>query len=165
VPDRYDRPAFWTVLLDDLEAWLKADAGVVVLLTKADGVDVAQGLTPTIPAPCVRLLRGDEGEQPLTGYRFDSIPQQVAVDLALCAQSEVPATRDSKLSARSSWDALGTLEAAVLASLRRYFSPERDLSATLGAPFWGTVKNITPTDGSYWPVVGSTISILLNRKG
>ena len=163
--DRFDRPAFWTVLLDDLEAWLKADTAVAALLTKPDGVDVAQGITPVVPAPCVRLLRGDEGEQPLTAYRFDSIPQQVAVDLALCTQAASPASRDGKLSARASWDALGALEAAVLAALRRYFAPERDLSTTLGVPFWGAVKTITPTDSSYWPVVGSTISILLNRKG
>lgn len=163
--DRFDRPAFWTVLLDDLEAWLKADTAVAALLTKPDGVDVAQGITPVVPAPCVRLLRGDEGEQPLTAYRFDSIPQQVAVDLALCTQAASPASRDGKLSARASWDALGALEAAVLAALRRYFAPERNLSSILGAPFAASVPSITPTDSSYWPVVGSTISILLNRKG
>jgi hypothetical protein len=163
VADQYDKPAFWSVLLDSLEAWLKADAGIVALLTKPSGVDVAQGLTPQIPAPCIRLLRGDEGLEPLTGYAFDQIPAQIQIDIAVCAQALAP--RDAKLSARAPWDALGALEAATKSALRRYFAPQRDLSSVLGAPFAAYIASTTPTDGSYYPVVGSTITIIMNKKG
>lgn len=167
MPDQFDRPAFWSVLLDSLEAYLKADSGVVALLTKTKPdnsgtfVDVAQGITPNIPAPCIRVLRGNEGGQPLTGFQVGGIPEQIAVDFALCSQSLTP--RDRSLSAKAPWDALGNLEAATLAALRRYFVPTRRLTTILGAPFEASVSSITPTDGGYYPVVGSTISILLNK--
>ena len=160
--DQFDKPAFWSVLLDSLEAWLKADAGVAALLTKPGGVDVAQGMTPQIPAPCIRLLRGDEGSEMLTGYAVDQIPAQIQIDLALCAQALAP--RDTKLSARAPWDALGALEAATKAALRRYFAPTRNLSSILGAPFAAQIQSTTPTDGSYYPVVGSTITIIMDKQ-
>jgi len=164
VVDRFDIPAFWVLLHNDLEAWLKDDAGVAALLTKnAPGgpafVDVAQGITPSVPAPCIRILRGNEGRQELTCFVTDSIPGQIEIDLALCSQSVAP--RDKDLSARAPWDALALLERATLAALRRYFA--RGLSKILGAPFEASVASITPTDGGYYPVVGSTISIILNK--
>lgn len=163
--DRFDKPAFWSVFADDFEAFLKADAGVIAILTKDVGgvslVDVAQGVTPALPAPCVRLCRGSEGKQPLTTYQWDAIPASFEFDLACCAQVTGP--RDPQLSAKSSWDALGAMEAAVLAAARRYFDPMRDIASILGAPFQASVKGIEPTDGSYWPVVGSTITIQLNK--
>jgi hypothetical protein len=169
VLDRFDRPAFWPVLLGDLEAFLEADSQVAALLTKtAPGssttyVDIALGLTPVIPAPCIRIMRGDEGKQPLTAFRGDEIPQQIVFRLALCTQSSTPAQRDSQLSATEAWDALGALEAATLSALRRYFAPTRSLSSILGAPFDAEIQSIAPTNESYWPVVGSAISIILNK--
>lgn len=164
--DRFDIPVFWSLLQNDLEAWLKADAGVAALLTKnAPGgpafVDVAQGITPNVPAPCIRILRGNEGRQELTDFLSDAIPGQIEIDLALCSQSVAP--RDKDLSARAPWDALALLERATLAALRRYFASSRSLSKILGAPFEASVASITPTDGGYYPVVGSTISIILNK--
>ena len=165
--DRFDKPAFWSVFADDFEAWLKADAGVVAILTKTVGdvslVDVAQGVTPALPAPCVRLCRGSEGKQPLTAYQWDALPASFEFDIACCAQATGP--RDAQLSAKPSWDALGAMEAAVLAASRRYFDPTRDLVTVLGAPFAAQVKSIEPTDGTYWPVVGSIITIALNKQG
>lgn len=165
MPDQFDRPSFWSLLHNDIEAWLKADAGIAALLTKSPTtgsvVDVAQGITPSIPAPCIRILRGDEGKQDLTCFQYHAIPEQIGIDLALCSQQTAP--RDKDLSARAPWDALALLEAATLAALRRYFSPARSLSSILGAPFEAHVASITPTDGGYYPVVGSTISIILNK--
>ena len=166
MPDRFDRPSFWSLLHNDLEAWLKADAGVAALLTKTPTsgtpfVDVAQGITPSVPAPCIRIMRGNEGGQALTGFQSDAIPEQIEIDLAMCSQQAAP--RDKDLSARAPWDALALLEAATLAALRRYFAPTRSLSSILGAPFEASILSITPTDGGYYPVVGSTISIVLNK--
>lgn len=164
--DRFDLDPFWGVFADDLEAWLKADAGVVGLLTKASEsgtfVDVAQGMTPSIPAPCVRLCRGPEGNQPLTTFRGrgQEIPPQIQLDLVLCSQFTAP--RDPQGSARGPWETLRALERVVLAALRRYFAPERNLSSILGAPFAASAS-ITPTPGGYFPVVGCTISLQLNK--
>jgi hypothetical protein len=167
VVDRFDCDPFWGILADDMETWYKTDSGVVALLTKdsSDGpfVDVAQGMTPTLPAPCLRLMRGPELGQPLTTFRFNGadIPPQCQIDLILCSQYTSP--RDAQASARGPWDTLRTLERAVLAATRRYFAMERNLSSILGAPFTATVLSITPTPGGYYPTVGSTISIQLNK--
>jgi len=165
VADQYDKPSAWSALLDDFEAFLKADAGVSAIVSKTVGgvpvVDVAQGITPALPAPCIRLCRGQEGAQPLTGWRFDWLPASVEFDIVCCAQSTGP--RDAQLSAKGAWDALGAMESAVLAAARRYFTPARDLTPILGGPFRASIKSIDPTDGSYWPVVGSQITIQLNK--
>lgn len=165
--DRFDYDPFWGVFADDLETYLKADSGVVALLTKPNEtgtfVDVAQGMTPNIPAPCVRLCRANESGQPLTTFRGKGleIPPQLQLDLVLCSQYLTP--RDAQASARGPWDTLRALERVVLAALRRYFAPERSLSTILGAPFAATVLSIVPTPGGYYPVVGCTIALQLNK--
>ena len=165
--DRFDFDPFWGVLADSIETWYKADSGVVALFTKSNEtgtfVDVAQGMTPNLPAPCLRLMRGPELGQPLTTFRHVGIeiPPQVQIDLVLCSQFTAP--RDAQASARGPWETLRTLERAVLAATRRYFAFERNLSSILGAPFSAAVLSITPTPGGYYPVVGSTISIQLNK--
>lgn len=166
MPDQYDRPSPMDRLLVSLEAWLKADVGVAAIVTKDVGeesvVDVAQGITPRMPAPCVRLTRDDQGDEPLTTWTIESMPASLVVGVVCCSQSEAP--RDKDLSAAGSWDALGTLEAAVKAALRRFFAPSRDITSILGGPYKATASTAY-TDGNYWPVVASEITIKLNKQG
>lgn len=163
--DQYDRPCAWTLLLAAQEAFLKDDPTVAAIVSKEiDGenvVDVAQGSTPSLIAPCIRLGRGPEGAQPLSAWTYDTLPASIEFDIALYTQSELP--RDDDLSARDPWVALGALEAAVIASERRFFAPQRDITSLLGGPFAAKIKEILLTDANYWPTVASQITIQLNK--
>ena len=168
--DKYERPAAWALLLDHLEAGLKADAGVAALLTKTKAdksgtyVDVAQGETPNISAPCVRLKRDEEGEQPLTTFRGwgDELPPRIVAQVVLYSQSTA-AARDDKLSAAPAYELLRKLEERVLAALRRLFAPEIDLEPILGAPYLAKIAKSAGTDATYWPTVAAVHTITLNK--
>jgi hypothetical protein len=160
---------FWQTTLSAVEAWLQADAVVAPLVTHEQGdttvVDVAQGFTPAIIAPAIRIIRGPQGRTSgtifLAGLQGE-IPATFTffVDIHALAGNEP----DAESSAAPAWGALGTLEDAVLTSLRKCFGPGRNLSTVLGAPFQLTVESINPVDESYWPAVASRITCVLNQE-
>lgn len=169
--DKYVRPVAWALVLDYIETRMKADSGVAALLTKTTAdrsstyVDVAQGSTPNVPAPCVRLNRDEEGEQPLTTYRGwgDEMPPKIVTQIAIHAQATV-APRDANLSAASAYELLRNLESVVVASLRRMFAQEVDIAAVLGAPYSAHISASAGTDKTYWPTVASVYTVTLNKR-
>ena len=168
MPDaRYCRAPFWKVVHDSLLEWLRSDDDVAALVTGTKGdetvVDIAEGLTPAIPANGIRLLRGDEGEEPLTGYRVGWLPASLTIVIAMWARASVPSQRDEQMSADSSWAASAALEAAVKASLRAYFDPSRNMTEILGAPYSAVIRGTISEGKDYWPAVASAITIELNR--
>lgn len=158
---------FWQTVHDALEAWFRADVALAALLTHQRGddtvVDIAQGSTPAMQPPCMRIHRGPQGKTPLTTRRFDDLPAQIVVLIDLHAQDAV--IRDADLSAQAAWGALAQIERATLDSLAEFFAPTRNLTSVLGAPFAAEVVAITPTGESYYPAVASRITLTLNKQG
>lgn len=169
MPDKYNRPVAWSLVLDYLEDGLKADAELAAMLTKTlpdttTYVDVAQGETPQIPPLCIRLKRATEGGQPLTTFRGwgDELPPKIVIDVEIFAQGTTVA-RDKALSARPANEALRSLEGLTLAALRRLFAPEIDMQKLFGAPYQAEIATSGASDASWWPVVASVHTIVLNK--
>lgn len=169
MPDKHNRPVAWSLVLDYLEDGLKADAELAAVLTKTRPdsttyVDVAQGETAQIPPLCIRLKRATEGGQPLTTFRGwgDELPPKIIIDVEIYAQGTT-VERDKGLTARPAYAALRDLEGLTLAALRRLFAPEIDTEALFGAPYCAEITTSAASDASWWPVVASVHTIVLNK--
>lgn len=157
----------WRTFSVTLRAWLLADSQFAPLVMQSDANGpfsaIGLGVPPVAEAPCVWIARGRDGERniALTDHS-PQLPGQFTLTVELWAVMPHGDTTGEELDLAQA--ALAVLEDAFVASLKRFFAPDRNVSSVLGGAYRAIISQAIPlADNSNRPQVGSLFTIVINK--